>query len=117
MATTPKRVVELPPSLTPEHPDYAGRERYDLPQAALYLDMSRCILYRECADGKIGHRIGTMRRFLFTQHDLDLYRAARRRGPAQTTDTTTPGIPRVHVGARAKSQGSVLPMPKVRRFS
>lgn len=111
-----RQPVELPPSLTSEHPDYAGRERYNLAQAATYLDISRCVLYLACTRNEIGHRIGTNRRRLFTQHDLDLYRAARRRGP---------DVSQANVGARAVSparvrpheERSLLQMPKVRRFS
>ena len=110
-----KPAITLPPSLTPEHPDYT-RERYSLDQAAEYLQTSRAALYSLVAKNAIGHAIGTRRRKLFAQSDLDQFRASRRRGPAVSA------ISPDHAGAGGarrvtRADATVLQLPKVRRFS
>lgn len=112
--TTPRELT-LPRTLTPDDPDYT-RERYTLAQAADYLQTSRAALYGLVAKNAIGHAIGTRRRKLFAQSDLDQFRASRRRGPVAQA------ISPVHVGAASarraqRADANTLQLPKVRRFS
>lgn len=106
--------VALPPSLSPEHPDYR-RERYDVRQAAEYLCLSPSTVYQEAAAGRLSHRRQrTTRaekrggRLWFSQADLDAWRESARVETAPRSTSTPTFVP---------LRLTPLPMPKKRRFS
>lgn len=90
----PRADVVLPPSLSPEHPDYT-RERYSVPQAAAYLLVSPSRIYADTSAGQLAHRKDGNRRLRFSQADLDAVQASSR----------APCVP------------PQLPLPKTLRFN
>lgn len=106
--TEQPRGVILPPSVSPEHPDY-HRERYDVRAATAYLCVSRWTLDREIAARRISCRRGPGKnsRVMFSQADLDAWRVSRRIESRTTRPMPVPVIPSLQP----------LPMPRRRRFS
>lgn len=103
----------FPPSLDPTDPDYT-RERYTTSQAAAYLQMARCLMTGIVARGEISYRRVSSRKYLFSQADLDQFRAGQRE------EARPVSMRRPRPAAReAASGGAVLPMvpPSARRFS
>ena len=113
--------VTLPPTLHESDPD-VGRERFDVLQAAAYLQISRAALYREVAAGRIGHRrSGTGKRggtIRFSQRDLDVWRLAQHRAPTNRESKEVLDVLRDVPRSDVRPGGSLAPfMPKVRRFA
>lgn len=108
-----ERGVELPESLPQSHPDYAGRERYNVVQAAMYLQISTDLVRREMDGREITfRRIGRVASF--TQADLDEYRVSHRVravGPTRAAAVRIPGEKRT---GRVVSMRDV--MPRERHF-
>jgi hypothetical protein len=108
----PRPAVSLPASLTPSDPDYA-RERYTVPQAALYLCVSVDRVYDEAARGRLAHRRHQARhgaRLLFAQADLDAWRQS---GRVEVRGASTPRVPAVD---RRPSDEPVLQFSGTRRI-
>ncbi len=103
-----RAAVELPPTLAPSDPDYT-RERYDVKQAAAYLVVTPTTVYIEANAHALGHRKDGNRRRVFSQADLDAWRAARR---VESEDRR----PLRPVPRRATRQLAPLPLPKQRVF-
>ena len=56
--------IALPESLPATHPDY-GRERYDVQQAAVYLQIGRSEVYAHAKAGRIAHGKRSQRIYSF----------------------------------------------------
>jgi excisionase family DNA binding protein len=105
------KAVAMPTLVTPDHLDYT-RELFSVSAAAAYLVTSRDAIYREAHAGRIGHMVASRRRLLFSQQDLDVYRASLRK-PARTVVAA----PAPRQRRSAPSPACVLDLPKERRFA
>jgi hypothetical protein len=74
----PKKPVAMPAVVHPGDAAYT-HDQYDASQAAVYLKVSRNVLYQLARDAKIGHVKVSPFRIAFSQRDLDAYHATRPR--------------------------------------
>lgn len=113
MSVTRLNIV-LPPTLRPSDADY-GRERYDTAQAALYLCVSRDVIYTAIKTHSLSHRrhaSGRGGRVRFSQADLDAWRQAQRVESAPTVLASVGIRPRPARVAELRDL-----MPKERAFA
>lgn len=102
--------ISLPVSLPASDPDYT-RERYSVGQAAAYLCASTKLVYTLAASGRLAHRRdgrGRTNRLLFSQADLDGYRATSRIESHRSAESIA--------STAASSTLRPVPVPSRRRF-
>jgi excisionase family DNA binding protein len=103
----------MPATLTPDDPNYT-RARYDVRQAAAYLELSVPTLYRRLGERAIGHvkyGRGHNARIHFSQSDLDAF-VARHRVPARVGDQV-----QLHRPSSARARRRVIGVPTERMFA